>query len=288
MPCYYPLAGWRSRTVNPATGKRPVVFQKADGLIDRPVEVPCGKCTGCRLERARQWAIRCMHEKSLYSESSFLTLTYSDDNLPAFQSLQLEDYQTFFKRLRKKTGPGLRFFGCGEYGETRGRPHYHAILFNYNFPDRRHYKTTDSGVLFRSAILDRTWGHGLCSIGTVTFESCAYVAKYCVKKVNGDKAAAHYRGRLPEFSTQSKGIGRGWYEKYKSDVDMNDSVVMRGREMKPPQYYDRLREREVEPGRWSDPVRAARARAAEKVGSTKLRVKETVAEARLSLKKGKI
>ena len=88
MPCYSPLKGYRSRKTNPETGKRGIVFKQEQGFIDLPVELPCGQCIGCRLEKQRQWAIRIVHEALLWDENMFITLTYNDENLPENRSLQ--------------------------------------------------------------------------------------------------------------------------------------------------------------------------------------------------------
>lgn len=246
MPCYHPLQGWRSRMTNP-TGKRGIVFKRTEGYEDLPVTLPCGQCIGCRLERSRQWAIRMVHEASLYENNCFLTLTYAPEHLPADGSLQLEHFQKFMKRLRKKYGSEIRFFHCGEYGENYGRPHYHACIFNHDFPDKIHYQDTKQGhKLYSSAILDEIWGLGSCTIGDLTFETAAYTARYIMKKVTGDKAPEHYGHLKPEYTTMSrgKGIGKQWLEKYQTDVYPSDFIVLRGKKMPPPKFYDRELEKQ--------------------------------------------
>lgn len=240
MPCYHPINGWRSNTLEPS-GKRKIVFSASKAWIDNPVKIPCGQCIGCRLERSRQWAIRCVHEASLYEANSFITLTYDDKNMPPNNSLQKRDYQLFMKRLRKYYTPQkIRFFHCGEYGDNLGRPHYHALLFNLEFSDKTLWKEHNENKLYVSETLNQIWGKGYCLIGNVTFESAAYVARYVVKKINGPASAAHYKKRSPEYTTMSRrpGIGKGWYEKYNQDVYPDDFVVLRGRKMQPPRYYD--------------------------------------------------
>ena len=133
MPCYTPLKGWRSQE-RTESGKRAITFRLREGYADMPVDVPCGQCIGCRLERSRQWAVRCMHEASLYENNCFITLTYNEDHIPSDGSLKKDHFQKFMKRLRKKFGAGIRFFHCGEYGAELSRPHYHAILFNFDPP----------------------------------------------------------------------------------------------------------------------------------------------------------
>lgn len=248
MPCYSPLEGFRSETLT-ASGKRKLVF--TGGFRDLPVTVACGQCIGCRLERSRQWAIRLMHEKQFHTHASFLTLTYDDKHLPAYGSLCKRDFQLFLKRMRKRYG-ALRYFHCGEYGETSKRPHYHAILYGVQFRDRTfHTRNPQGQTIYRSQALDDLWGHGHCLIGEVSFESAAYVARYILKKVTGEPAAEHYRrvdpetGEIvsiqPEYITMSlkPAIGAAWFDEFRSDVYPDDFVVMRGHKARPPRYYDK-------------------------------------------------
>jgi len=252
MTCYHPLKGWKSRELT-SKGKRKVVFQLSQGYQDMPMEVPCGQCIGCRLERSRQWAIRCSHEASLHQNNCFITLTYDNKHLPKSGSLTKTHFQKFMKRLRKKFGKGVRYYQCGEYGEQFHRPHYHACLFNFDFPDKTLWKQVRGNKLYHSPILQKIWGKGFCSIGEVTFESAAYVARYITKKINGDLAEDHYsyvnaygeiKSRQPEYTTMSRkpGIGKNWLEKYITDVYPSDFVVMRNKKMRPPRYYDSLYE----------------------------------------------
>lgn len=248
MPCYYPLTGYRSRSVN-ASGKRSIVFNVHQGFKDLELQVPCGQCIGCRLERSRQMAIRCVHEASLHQDNCFITLTYSDENLPKDNSLQASDFQKFMKRLRK-IYKHVRYYHCGEYGEQFGRPHYHALLFNMDFRDKVPHKVINENTLYTSATLERLWTLGHSSIGNVTFESAAYVARYVTKKITGKDALHHYNKidlqtgeilaeRRPEYQTGSKkpAVGLEWFKKYHNDVFPDDFVVLRGQQMKPPKYY---------------------------------------------------
>ena len=98
MACYHPMQGYRSAEVT-KNGKRKIVFSPQKGYIDLPVKVACGQCIGCRLERSRQWAVRCMHEASMHMFNSFVTLTYDDDHLPEYNSLNYKHFQDFMKRL---------------------------------------------------------------------------------------------------------------------------------------------------------------------------------------------
>lgn len=245
MACFHPLKGYRARSGGS------IVFNVSDGYVDRPVTVACGQCVGCRLERSRQWAVRCVHEAQMHDDNCFITLTYSDDRLPEGQSLVVADFQKFMKRLRKFVAPvRIRFFHCGEYGETFGRPHYHAIIFGYDFPDKVFFKKNKNGdVIYTSDLLSSIWSNGLCSVGAVTFESAAYVARYVMKKVTGEVAEYHYRfvdgdgvvtDRLPEYVTMSRrpGIASAWVQKFGSDVYAGDFAVLNGVKFRPPRFYD--------------------------------------------------
>lgn len=241
MPCYHPLTGYRSKDLNPS-GKRSIVFNPGPSasFSGIPQKLPCGQCIGCRLERSRQWAIRCVHEAQLHEHNSFLTLTYSDEKLPPDGSLQVADFQKFMKRLRKHfTGKKVRYFHCGEYGEKYGRPHYHACLFGLDFDDKSVWKEHNGQRYYVSKTLADLWPHGHSTIGAVTFESAAYVARYITKKVTGDRAEKFYEGRKPEYVTMSRrpGIAATWFEKFKSDVFPRDEVVVRGKRMPPPRFY---------------------------------------------------
>lgn len=229
MPCYSPWVA------------------KGERAMARPLS--CGKCIGCKLEYSRQWAVRCMHEAQLYDQNCFITLTY---NRP-FYTLVYRDFQLFMKRLRARFNRArIRFYMCGEY-QMNGRPHFHACLFNFDFPDKVYLKSLPSGFkLYRSPILEELWTEGFSSVGSVTFESAAYCARYVTKKLSGDGDEHVYSiidpdtgeifRRVKEFGRMSlkPGIGFEWYRKFRKDVYPHDMVVVRGSEARPPRYYDRM------------------------------------------------
>lgn len=219
----------------------------------REQRVRCGKCVGCRLDGAKAWAIRCAHEKALHSRSCFVTMTYAPEFLPAGGVLCKRHHQLFLKRVRRSIEPeSLRFFLCGEYGDNGGRPHYHALLFGVDFPDKVYWCRSPSGEpLYVSDTLQQLWGMGQCLIGEITESSAAYVARYALKKAGADK-----RGRVdtetgelvPEYVQMSLGrypgggIGGPWLRRFFDDVyplDKIDSPGVRGR---PPRYYDKCAE----------------------------------------------
>lgn len=230
-----------------------------------------------------------MHEAQMHDDNVFLTLTYNDENLPKDGSLCLRDYQLFMKRLRKHVGQKVRFFHCGEYGDEFDRPHYHAILFGVDFPDKEPWSIRDDNTLYVSPTLTSIWGLGFCSIGDVTFESCAYVARYVMKKVNGDAAESHYQGRKPEYTTMSRrpGIGADWYRKFREEVFPRDFCVVNGVKVRVPKAYDRLEKEDRE--KEFDKVKRARRKSArlheDDQTPERLAVREKVTEARVALLK---
>lgn len=228
-----------------------ITFNRSDGYVDRPLTLPCGQCIGCRLEHSRQWAIRCVHEAQMHQDNCFITLTYNDAHLPILANggptLVKRDFQLFMKRLRKKYGHKIRYYQCGEYGEKTQRPHYHACLFGHDFKDKVLWKREKGVPLYVSAELVELWSSqgisiGFSTIGSVTFQSAAYVARYIMKKITGNSAVDHYRGRQPEYTTMSRrpGIAKAWFEKYHhTDVAHDDTIILNGKAMRPPKYYDR-------------------------------------------------
>jgi len=264
MPCTSPRRGYRSREGrNPQTGKWPIVFSPTTGYIDMPVRTACGQCMQCRIKKSREWAVRMTHEASLYQHNCFITLTYADEYLPENASLVKEDHKNFMKRLRKKFSGltfiknhngkyinPIRFFNAGEYGEKLGRPHFHTIIFNFTFPDMVYHTTINDNPLFTSQILQKLWPFGFSSVGAVTFNSVAYVARYANKKIIGKAAPDHYAiinpetgeiigYKTPEFSTKSNrpGIGSYWLSEYKNDVWPHDYVIVKGKKHGVPNYY---------------------------------------------------
>nr|UQB76409.1 replication associated protein [Flumine microvirus 20] len=132
------------------------------------------------------------------------------------------------------------FFCAGEYGEERGRPHFHAVLFGVSFPDGCYRSKSPAGFkVYESLELSDLWKLGHCGFGDVTFESAAYVARYVVKKVTGPGAEDFYGDRKPEFARMSlkPGIGANWLDKFWSDVFPAGQVVSRGHVGNAPRFY---------------------------------------------------
>lgn len=233
-----------------------------------------------------------MHEASLHDRNAFITLTYRDETLPEDGSLRYRDFQLFMRRLRK-VSPGVRFFMCGEYGDERARPHFHACLFNCEFADRVPWKRGQS-PLFRSDTLDGLWPYGFASVGDVTFESAAYVARYVMKKVTGrarnrldadtGEISDYYGDRVPEFCHMSlkPGIGADWLRLFWPEVLQSGKVVMNGVECNAPKFYiRRLRNMEAFASVEYERYLLSQATAGDR-SEARLVVREQVASARLS------
>ena len=278
MTCYHPIKAYRLKGRKTKTGKSTIVFKEKDIGSDMPeiIELPCQQCIGCRIDRSKAWAIRCVHEKSLFENNCFITLTYNDENLDHFGSLVKSDFQKFVKRLRKhhrgiqkvesesgKTTYSIRYFHCGEYGEKLKRPHHHACIFNFDFEDKVLWKVRQGVRLYRSAELEKLWQKGYATLGDVTIESAAYVARYITKKINGKEAENHYkrvdietgeiRQLVPEYITMSRrpGIGKRWFDQFKSDLYPKDFITHQGRKFKTPKYYDGIYD-DIEPEKFEE------------------------------------
>lgn len=266
MACYHPLKGFKIG-INPSTGndKLKISPYTTDHVELRPdgkyynvsdnsvspfakaytdfVDIPCGRCIGCRLTRSKQWADRAVLELQYHDSNYFLTITYDDDHIPSAEytvpdtgeigeslTLDKKDLQQFWKNLRQEikrnqNGYKIRYLAAGEYGETTLRPHYHAIVFGLEIPDLKVYKKTLNGdILYTSAWLNKIWKKGNIWIGEATWESIAYVARYVTKKLTGPEAKYYETFNLvPEFLVCSRkpGIGRQYYEDHKNDLFEN-------------------------------------------------------------------
>lgn len=221
-------------------------------------KLPCSKCIECRLEYARQWAVRCVHEAKVHPENSFITLTYDNEHLEQ-QKLQYKHFQDFMKRLRyacpeRKIG----FFSTGEYGDGEQaiknntpsialngdivykRPHWHAITFNWQPKDLIYKYTNDRGdKLYSSETLDTLWGHGITEIGSVTFQSAGYCARYAAKKLVHGKDDEHEFHPISKKSSRHA-IGKKFLELYWQDIFNYGKVILPdGKESAIPRYYEK-------------------------------------------------
>jgi hypothetical protein len=226
-----------------------------------------------------------MHESLLHPISSFITLTYDNENLPEGKSLEKIHVQAFIKKLRKKIYPEkIRYYLVGEYGDETQRPHYHAIMFNYWPDDSRYYKSTPDGKYFRSSNLNSLWGKGNCLIASVSFDTAAYTARYVTKKITGEEARFHYSGRSPEFALMSRrpGIGQPFWKKYCDQIISDDHIVINGRKMPLPKSYKDYIRNEYVSEYWQNKFNAPKTK---KLSFEQRQIKSKITEARLKIKK---
>lgn len=238
MECIKPLKAIYARDGDITFSKN--TDQHMPGSI--PFAFPCRKCLPCRLNIAREKAIRAFHEAKMHKENIFLTLTYAEEHLHS-PRLNYQHFQKFMQDLRDYTrqhhnGPKISYMVTGEYGDKNKRPHWHAIIFNYAPIDAQKYYTTDLGEqVFQSPLLTKIWGKGKTEFGSVTLESAGYVARYAAKKLTHGKDQEH--DFHPIHKTSSKyGIGRTWIELHWKHTFENGFVYLpNGQKAKIPRYY---------------------------------------------------
>lgn len=235
-----------------------------DFKLTNYIEIPCGKCIACRLAYSKEWATRCMLEAKQYEHNYFVTITYSPEEVPINDklgnlTLNPKDLQDFMKRLRKYyeqhfNHQNIRFYACGEYGSTTRRPHYHILGFNLPIFDMIPLKRTKTGdQLYYSPTVEKIWGKGNVWIGEINWNTCAYVARYIMKKQKGPDAMQYYEenGEVPEFVRMSRrpGIGQKYFEENYKQIYMCDEIIIKKRNkqgkfevqsVKPARYYDKL------------------------------------------------
>lgn len=285
--CLNPLHGFRIGTTPAGKadlkicGREIVAIEKVEGdwkkyvslsFVQHPmkaiteyIDIPCGQCIECRLAYSRDWATRMMLEAQYHESSYFLTLTYDDEHVPpsyypdpetgeAIRSLTLKkkDMQDFMKRLRRRLEyadkPPIRFYGCGEYGTDTHRPHYHIIVFGLELDDLKPLKTSSLGFpYYTSQLIEDCWPQGYSMVCNVSWDTCAYVARYVTKKWTGDFKEFYEQFNIqPEFSLMSRkpGIAKQYFDEHKEDIYHFDEIFLTlsdgGKTARPPRYYDRL------------------------------------------------
>lgn len=220
--------------------EKPIRLTKGLDVAKYPdgLEVPCGKCLQCRIKKRSEWSMRMMLELGYWERSSFITLTYDDEHLPKNASLEKEELQKFFKRLRKRLSEydrKIKYFACGEYGEQNLRPHYHAIVYGLGL------QKEDKEIAMQS------WRHCDWSVprirkkafGLVEKDSIRYVAQYIDKKLSGPEEEEEFKktGRQNVFRLLSSGIGRQYCDDYQEDLSERLCLTVNGVEYSLPRYF---------------------------------------------------
>lgn len=249
MSCVHPLSAWRNTFCDLRTRKRaapfftkpPAIAIKLGTVAFSPL--PCGRCICCRIDQSRQWALRGVCELAMHERACFITLTYNNSSLPHDGSVNRFHYQEFVRALRRR-GYKFKYMFCGEYGARLGRPHYHAIIFGEDFKTGSVpapvAQSADYPLYMNDKVTD-LWAKGHVVIGSVSFASIQYVAKYVTKKITGEMARDHYKGKLPEFMQPSlkPAIGAVWFDKFESDVYPHDEFIFEGKRLRPPRYFQK-------------------------------------------------
>lgn len=285
MSCADPLPALMSIQQWTRTGKYVIAFSTKseryreahfqDGLDFTPFDMPCGKCSPCRKTAGRNKAILAQKEGLTHEKSCFITLTYRTENLPAGGALDRSHWQAFAKRFRERLRdyghPPIRFFYCGEYGTKSLRPHFHALVYGYDFSaDRKRFKGSGERTLYRSRELESLWTFGHSSIGSVTYASAAYVASYIVKKSTKHAERIKLANLPPEFARGSNYLGRAWLRKFYKDVYPGagkSSIRIGNARVPPPKQFDRYLS-EIDPARYADVLKKRRFDLAEKKAET--------------------
>lgn len=205
---------------------------KQDNNTRMYIAVPCNKCPECLNNRRNAWSYRINKESELYPDDmlSFVSIDYA----PAFLHvnelqepvLYKKDLQKFIKDIRNHTDLKFKYYAIGEYGETRGRPHYHILFF---------------GLPLDFPFID-FWYRGRVDVGQVEPASIHYVAGYFMLQDN-------YSDTQPKpFSLMSKNIGIEHFikrkESYLHYVKENQPVTIGNYSLPVPRYYKKLLQKE--------------------------------------------
>lgn len=150
------------------------------------VEIACRKCWQCRQNRVNDWVGRCIAETHTARHTRSVTLTYGRDldgreDHERAAVLTYSDLQKYFKLLRRHGYP-LRYFAVGEYGSTKGRAHWHVVMFfSGDMPEHQ----------LAERVNERHWPHGYSFWEEPTPAAIRYVCKYIQKDIGADERQGH-------------------------------------------------------------------------------------------------
>lgn len=293
MVCYHPIRCCYSKSHYAKTGKKDIklclhedfddnhnVIKNEKWLLNEKeyphalyeyLNIPCKKCIGCRSDNASMWSMRAYHESILHKKNCFITLTYNNeagdllDDPLCMYSLRYRHFQLFMKKLRKEfPQEHIGYIVCGEYGHKNGRAHWHAILFNFDFPDKELVYESKGFPHYKSEILNRLWSKyivntktfvpiGFCDLANVDYDCCSYVSQYVMKKLpdivtspivsyddEGIPIRLEERAPVLVKTSRNPSIGLDWFVKYgKNAVERGFCYSPSNKKfrLKVPQYY---------------------------------------------------
>lgn len=225
---------------------------------DEEILLPCGRCSSCRVNKSREWAVRCVCEAKSHENNYFLTLTIDDDhlkdscgnigvkNLMFAPTACMDDLTAFVKRLRADQDyhhdNRLKWFGCTEYGDSSNRPHGHMILFGPILDDLKPWTKSGSNWLYRSEYLESKWKQGNILVGEMTAESAQYVAKYCSKVTDEYKKSCEELGvEVPKLRmSRNPGIGIEYLKHHRLQILNDNGIYIHGKLVPIPEYWKEM------------------------------------------------
>lgn len=335
MVCYNPILACFNRKDYERTGKKDihlVMHEEKKGdpkwLVNEKyfphanyeyIYLPCRKCIGCKSDNAKMWMTRAYNEMKLHKQNCFITLTYSDesplvkDDPLCLATLRYKHFQNFMKRLRKEYNyPKLKYLMSGEYGSKNNRSHWHAILFNFDFPDKKLQYVSKGYRHYSSDSLNRLWSVydrkdniyvpiGFTDLADCDVDCCAYVSQYVLKKANdfgekpvyvdnmmnddGTVTPLELIDRVAPMvrSSRNPSIGLDWFKKYGSQfVELGYVPVKSGDKfinIKCPKYYNDKFE-EIYPEKYSV-IKKCKEEKAKQIGKPKMSDLRTWCESHL-------
>lgn len=161
--------------------------------------VACRQCWRCHQNRVNDYVARCMAESSTSIATCAITLTYAPRDDLADKVLFPSHFQRFIKLLRH-SGHLVRYLVAGEYGDLKGRTHFHALLFFQHIKPSEITPFYNPAFRFDSSpsapfsdkipnmnmVHIREWPHGHVTCDWSANERAArYVCKYLLKNEKG-------------------------------------------------------------------------------------------------------
>lgn len=212
-------------------------------------KLPCGRCTNCKIQIAKEWALRCCLELPYWEKSIFTTLTFRDSEMtdPSIHKKELSDFFHNVRNDLRKSKQKIKILGCGEYGDESMRKHYHAIIFGLGMSNEKitisHNCETYTS---ENSILEKNWSKGNVFNGIVTWNSCRYVASYVFKKYYDELKEDYYtsKGLENPFQHTSNGIGKQFYEEWANNILSKGYIMFNGIKHTIPRYFLELYEKD--------------------------------------------